>query len=198
MFKIITLVTLTLFIVLDSHAQKKIEQQLKKGKKAYSRQLYDKAVFCFEKVLKLDIKNSTAYTWKALSHKELNEYKAAFDDFEAALNIAPTSETYKQRAAMKSGMALSGMDLPNLCDCGSYIMPSASGNTDALAYYQSAVEDYEQALKLDGKSADTFYRAAITYYYLGKYDKTCSYLQKATNLGHEKPIPPQFTQHCQD
>lgn len=196
--KLLLLVTLTIFITLDSYAQKNIERHLQKGKNAYQREQYNKAVSCFEKILKLDIKNSTAYVWKARSHEALKEYKEAFEAFEAALNIAPSSETYKHRAAMKSSMALSGMELPSLCDCGSYIMPSESGDIDALAYYHSATKDYEEAIQLDNKNADTFYRAAITYYYLGKYDKTCNYLQQATKLGHEKPIPPQFTEHCKE
>ncbi|MCP4443232.1 MAG: hypothetical protein GY810_30380 [Aureispira sp.] len=194
--KTLILVSLALMMGLNSHAQKNINNLLKKGKKAYHKAQYTKAITCLDKVLKLDLRNSEAYTWKALSHSGLKEYKDAFEAFEAALNLSPTADRYKHRAAMKSAMAFSGMELLELCDCGTYIMPSASGKTDIMAYYQSIAQDYEEAIKVEDSNADTYYRAAINYYYLGNYNKTCTYIEKAKTLGHEKPIPPKFTEQC--
>ena len=57
----------------------------------------------------------------------------------------------------------------------------------ALEQYQRAIEDLDQAIKIDPRNPFAYYNRGVAYEKLGKSKKAQLDLQKAMELGYETP-----------
>ena len=67
-------------------------------------------------------------------------------------------------------------------DCGQAILPEASGPLESKDYYEAALKDYQQAVKLDDQFGEAYYQLGQTHQLLGNKEKACVKYQQAAAL----------------
>ena len=108
--------------VIEAEKPVKVDKLFDKGINLIEKEYYDKAIECFEKVIKKNPKNSKAWSNKGLAHNGNWEYEEAIKCFNIALEIDPKDII----ACFNKAVALN--------DCGKH---------------EEAIECYNEVLRID-------------------------------------------------
>lgn len=177
-----------IFFVLSSttKAQGPLELQLQKGISAFEKGQFPKAERIFDKLIASEESYAEVYIWKSKCLQEFEEYQAAYNALQTACNLAPMHAPYwVEMGKFKYLLGINSIQKPESCgECGKLILPLANGNINSTNYYQSAVKDYQKAIKLAPNHAEAYYQLALSYQALGHLEQACLQLQKAQSFQH--------------
>lgn len=167
--------------------QDQLLEQFEKGITAFEKGNHAKAERLFDKLLKTEPSFAAAYVWKGKCLQEFEEYQAAYEAISTACRLDPMeAEYWFELGLFKYTLAITSIKKPALCkDCGKLFLPEG-GAVKASDYYQSALEDYQKATRLNPNYAEAYYQLGITYMTLDQTTEACLQLQKASDLKHSK------------
>ncbi len=124
---------------------------------------YDKAIWHFNKSLKMNPRYANAYHNRGRAYGEQGQYDLAISDYNKALEINP-----------RYGDAYFNRGLAN----------------HAKGQYDQAISDYTNALEINPGDAGIYYARGFTYYCKKEYEKSWVDVKKAQSLGYS--IHPKF------
>ena len=147
-----------------------------------ARQLYQAAIDDHDEAIKLDKKNAEFYRNRGETkflraavrdhNGMIEDYESAIEDFEAALKRKPkpnlTANIYKLRGQAR-------------CLFGS-VKANQGNPKEARKQYRLALEDFEEAIKLDSDNAEYYKSLGLANAALGKAKEALSAFEKAKSM----------------
>ena len=184
------------------NSTKDIEYLLNQCDKYYEQDNLDSANYYANKVLELTQGNHYAFYLKGLITLDQGNPNAAITYLDKAIKLAPDSLTYIEFKGIS--LSLIG-DFKSAVNEFTKMIEMDSLNTIAyfnrahtkqqLDLWESAIEDYNMAEKLDSNFQGLHYQRATSYYALKIYDKFCRDILKAYELGDER-VTEELLQVC--
>lgn len=130
-------------------------QMLDRGNKSFDEGKYDEAVEFYDKAIKANKVNATAYGNKSAALSFLERYEEALETADKALEIT----TRIAMLHLNKGDALNG-----------------------LGEFEKAIESFNKAIELDTNLKDAYISKGAAYYYMRKYDDALSQFDMALKL----------------
>ena len=147
---------------------------------------YDGAIQAFTEALRLDPNHAAAYYERGLVYARKGEYDRARIDFNKLLELGWDVEVLPKLPDSPQSTATPRLDTRN------------HDSNDAITYYERglayarkgeydrAIQDYDQAIRLDPNLAGVYYLRGATYRRKGEYDRARSDLYTALVLGYDR------------
>lgn len=130
-------------------------EELREDKEQVERfQLYDEAILSFGKAIDNYHNFTNAYFWRGLTYSRYDRRKEAIKDLTTVIDRIPDNlEARKNRAV--TYVSLGKLE---------------SDKEKARKYYDSAIIDIDEAIRIDPDNADTYYERAGAYFLLGRLE----------------------------
>jgi tetratricopeptide (TPR) repeat protein len=160
-----------------------------RGDSYYNKKDYDRAIFDYNQVLKLDPNDVDAYNNRGVSYDNKKDYDRAISDYNQALKLDPNNvHAYINRGISYYNkkdydQAISDYNQALKLDPNNvhaYINRGIS--YDNKKDYDQAISDYNQALKLDPNNVHVYINRGISYNNKKDYDRAISDLNQALKL----------------
>jgi tetratricopeptide (TPR) repeat protein len=133
---------------------------------------YDRAIEDFDQAIRLNPNYAEAFGRRGDAYFGKGQYDRAFEDFDHAIRINPNDA----RAFVARGNAYLGR---GLAAC----LPSSSPPCAlAIAQYDRAIEDFDQAIRINPNDAMAFHRRGIPYFAKRQPDRAIEDFDQAIRL----------------
>lgn len=130
-------------------------QLLESGNERFDEGKYEESAALYEKAIKANEYNATAYGNKSAALINLQEYDEALELANKALEINHREAMFH----LNKGEALNGLE-----------------------EYKNAIESFDKAVEIDPKFIDAYNSKGIAYYYMDKYEEALKEFDKAIKL----------------
>jgi tetratricopeptide (TPR) repeat protein len=122
---------------------------------------FDRAIDDFNRVLKINPQNVTAYYHRGVAYDRKGYYDKAIADYTKAIQINPRATIAYYHRGLAWGQ---------------------KGN------YDNAIADFTKTVEIDPVHVLAYHNRGTAWYYKGDYDRTCSDFQKSCELGNCKGL----------
>ncbi len=169
----------TLFLIVAAHlvSAQTAQDFADKGYKSMNSGDYPNAIQSFTKAIQLSPTTAWYYHDRAVSYDAIGKYQEAITDFNKALSIEKTADSY-------NGIGITYTNLEKFTDAISYFNKALAldkNNVETFfnlgyAYgnlkdYDNAIQYFNEALKINPAHARALHGRAITFLTLKKYDE---------------------------
>lgn len=143
------------------------------GENKYNKGDYQGAIAAYTEAIRLNPKYGDAYNNRGLAHAKLGNHNKAIEDYNQALRINPNNfSVYANRGTARLKLGDSRRAVEDIQEALS-LRPGEK---------QVAIEDYNQALRLNPNLANVYVARGLTYYELRRKRDAIADLEKAANL----------------
>ena len=167
------------------------EYYLERADYLHYQESYDSALVDYSKVLEItsdDYSRARAINNRALIYGYQEKFELEIEEYSRAIEIEKDAVWYSNRGAAYEKLELFDKAL---LDYNQVVLlvpdNSEAWNTRGMLYhrkldYQSAINDFNQSLKVDESDLYTHYYIADVYYDIGEYPKAIKHITKAINI----------------
>jgi len=149
---------------------------------------YNEAISVFNQLLSKEAYYANAYTLRAMSYANLENYKQASKDYTVAVFIDPSADNYYNRGVFLLGInyyqkAKNDFTTAIRLNRNNGYAYFYRGTTHVLlGKYKNAISDFEKALSFDDLDFDAMLGLSMTYYKLKDAPMAKAYFDKAKNV----------------
>ena len=155
---------------------------------------FDKAVDCYQKVIKIDLKNLNAFNMLGMLHYKKRKYSLAYKYYLELFKLSPDSEwVVRQLISCTAGDLTLGGNVQEISENGiklffelksSFKMTSDDYITASIFYknlklYKEAIEQVLMAIEIEPTNAHYLFSAAITFKTICDSQNACKHIEKA-------------------
>jgi tetratricopeptide (TPR) repeat protein len=155
------------------------------GQLPAAQQKLDAAQADFDRAIALNPRNASYYLWRGIAHHALGEIEAALADYEMTLRLNP----FVANAFAGRGWVYfrQGADASRAAAQTTDNAAKKQLAASATKYFTQSLQDFQNAVRLDVRSADNWLALGYAQYRLGNYTATLEAWDKAVALAPNDP-----------
>ena len=148
---------------------------------------YSRAIECFNKAIKLDEKNTSAYYNLAICYMKIDKTDLAIENFKKCNDIYPDYRSCINIGALYANQSMYDEAIKYLEKAKDFKEKDAAlfHNLgiiyDNKGEHQKAIENFKKVLELDPKNKKAYYNIGIIYQHLGNNELAIENLNKAAS-----------------
>ena len=129
---------------------------------------YESAVDDFDEAIRINPNDVAFHYHRGLANNNLEDYESAIDDFDEAIRInSDYAKAYYHRGLARFYLA---RDESTITDYDEVHLNSAYAFRQYMEDYESAIDDFDEAIRINSDYAEAYYHRGRTKHYLAQYE----------------------------